>query len=277
MKKLLYIILVTPIILSANQSKDLSNDKENSENKDSTVEKFSPVQYPFGVGFAGIFSPNPYKDTDPTILPVPVISYKGEDLTLNGPYASYRFFHTNNTASKVQLFLYPEVFKADKSNDPQLRLLDNRNYLFMLGLSQSFKSTYGDINLGANIDVTTKTNGYLLSAEYGKKLFLPVSSKFLFFITPSLGVTYSSEQITNYFYGISASEATRSGLPEYSTNGALSPYLGVNMLINFSKHWNLFVATRLNRLPDQIYDSPMVSQRYIFTTVLSLTYNFSFT
>ncbi len=277
MKKLLYIILVTPIILSANQSKNLSNDKENSENKDSTVEKFSPVQYPFGIGFTGIFSPNPYKDTNPTILPVPVISYKGEDLTLNGPYASYRFFHTNNTASKVQLFLYPEVFKADKSNDHQLRLLDNRNYLFMLGLSQSFKSTYGDINLGANIDVTTKTNGYLLSAEYSKKLFLPVSSKFLFFITPSLGVNYSSEQITNYFYGISASEATRSGLPEYSTNGALSPYLGVNMLINFSERWNLFVATRLNRLPDQIYDSPMVSQRYIFTTVLSLTYNFSFT
>ncbi|MDA0911709.1 MAG: MipA/OmpV family protein [Proteobacteria bacterium] len=277
MKHLLYIILATPIILSANQSKDLSNDKENSENKDGTVEKFSPVQYPFGIGFAGIFSPNPYKDTDPTILPVPVISYKGEDLTLNGPYASYRFFHTNNTASKVQLFLYPEVFKADKSNDPQLRLLDNRNYLFMLGLSQSFKSTHGDINFSANIDVTTKTNGYLLSAEYSKKFFLPASSKFLFFITPSLGVTYSSQQITNYFYGISTSEAIRSGLPEYNTSGALSPYLGANMLINFSKRWNLFVATRLNRLPDQIYDSPMVSQRYIFTTVLSLTYNFSFT
>lgn len=55
MKQLLYIILATPIILSANQPKDICNDTENSENKDNTVEKFNPVQYPFGVGFAAWF------------------------------------------------------------------------------------------------------------------------------------------------------------------------------------------------------------------------------
>jgi len=277
MKNLLYIILIIPITIQANKSSDLSYNKENFNNKDKTVENFIPVKYPFGVGVAGIFSPNPYKDTEPTRITVPVISYKGDALILNGPYASYSFIHKNNASSKVQLFLYPEVFKADKSNSHQLRLLDNRNYLFMIGLSQSFKSTYGDINIGENIDITTKTNSYLLNAEFRKKIILPISSKFLFFITPSLGVNYSSQQITNYFYGISTSEATRSNLPEYDTGNALSPYIRANMLINFSKHWNIFVTSKLNLLPDQIYDSPMVSQRYIFTTVLSLTYNFNFT
>ena len=275
MKKLCYIILAIPVILVANPSNTLPDRKTDAKKANISVEKFNPEQYPFGIGFAGIFSPNPYKETDPTILPVPVISYKGEDLTLNGPYVSYRFFHTQHSASAVQLFLYPEVFKADKSNDPELRQLDNRNYLFMLGLNQSFENRYGAISLGANFDITTRTNGYLLSAEYNKKFFLPVSQRFLFFVTPSLGATYSSQKITNYFYGISTSEASRSGLPEYNTSGALSPYLGLNILINVSKRWNIFAATRLNRLPDQIYDSPMVSQRYIFTTVLSFTYNFN--
>ncbi|WP_192484352.1 MULTISPECIES: MipA/OmpV family protein [Cysteiniphilum] len=236
---------------------------------------FKPEAYPFGIGFGGIFSPNPYKNTSPTILPIPVISYQGEDLSINGPYIAYRFLNTKHTKTQAQLFLYPETFRASQSDDPQLQQLDNRNYLVMLGLTQGFKSTYGNLAFAANIDVTTRTNGYLLSAEYSKRLILPVNTNLIFFVTPSTGLSYSSKEITDYYYGITAPESQKSGLPQYTTNGTLSPYIGLMTAVNFSKHWNIFIATRLNRLSNEIYNSPMVSNQYIFTTVVSFTYNFA--
>ncbi|WP_440616111.1 MipA/OmpV family protein [Cysteiniphilum sp. 6C5] len=259
-----------------NNTKTISSaDNNKTKQVHNKYKAFKPEAYPFGIGFGGIFSPNPYKNTSPTILPIPVISYQGEDLSINGPYIAYRFLNTKHTKTQAQLFLYPETFRANQSDDPQLQQLDNRNYLVMLGLTQGFKSTYGDLAFAANIDVTTRTNGYLLSAEYRKRLILPVNKNLLFFVTPSIGLSYSSKEITDYYYGITASQSQRSGLPQYTTNGALSPYVGLMTAVNFSKHWNLFIATRLNRLSNEIYNSPMVSNQYIFTTVVSFTYNFA--
>ena len=76
-------------------------------------------------------------------------------------------------STKAQLFLYPQTFRAIKSDDAQLKKLDNRNYLFMLGVKQTFKSRYGNVDFAVNIDITTRTNGYLLSTEYSKRVVFP--------------------------------------------------------------------------------------------------------
>ena len=277
MKKTVTIVLLAITGLCNGQSNQpIQQTSAKTVTSENNTKQFKPEKYPFGIGFAGIFSPNPYKDTSPTVLPVPVITFQGENLTINGPYATYRFFNTKNMSTKAQLFLYPQTFRAIKSDDAQLKKLDNRNYLFMLGVKQTFKSRYGNVDFAVNIDITTRTNGYLLSTEYSKRVVFPISEQVLWFITPSLGLTYSSQKIVNYYYGVTRSESLISGIPGYNTRGAIDPYIGLTSLFNISQHWNIFVAARLSRLSNEIYHSPMVSQRYIITSFLSVTDNFDF-
>lgn len=249
-----------------------STDTESQTNTPPST--FNPNPYPWGIGFGGIFAPNPYIDSGSNQLFIPVISYRGEDFTLYGPYASYNFFKQDRFTTSIQAFLYPETFKNKDTNNPQLRLLNNRNYIVMAGLKQQYDSDYGSIFVAGNVDITGQSNGYMLTLNYAKRLMFFIPTNHFFSATPSIGLDYSSHHLTDYYYGISPSESTLSGLSAYSPSGALSPYIGLSLLYSYKQRWNVMLSTRMNRLPDEITNSPMVGKRLIFTSVATLTYGF---
>lgn len=234
---------------------------------------FNPNPYPWGIGFGGIFAPNPYIDSKASQLFIPVISYQGQDFSLYGPYANYRFLRVNNFTTSIQAFLYPETFKNKDTSNPQLSQLNNRNYIVMAGIKQQYDTDYGNISVSGNIDITGQSNGYMLNLNYAKRFMFFVPNHLLS-LTPSLGLDYSSYHLTDYYYGINQSESIASGLPQYSPGGALSPYIGLSMLYSYKQRWNVMITTRMNRLADEITNSPMVGKRVIFTSVATLTYGF---
>jgi len=230
--------------------------------------------YPWGVGFGAIFSPNPYVDTRGNILPIPIITYQGEDLTFLGPYLNYRFFRKGIAVTSAQIFLYPARFTASESNNPNIQKLNDRNFIVLAGIKQEFLTDYVNIGGAVNFDITGQTNGYLVTLSAKKPFFIKFNSNYFIF-TPSIGIQYSSEHLTNYFYGISTGESQNSGLDQYAVPAALSPFVGLTAIYSFNLKWNVAVSTKVNRLDNNIIKSPMVSSQYVFTTFVSLTYNFS--
>ena len=231
------------------------------------------MERPWRIGAGAIFSPNPYKNSSPTILPIPVIGYQGDRLSVFGPFASYKVFKTKVAQTAIQVFLYPQIFKADQSDDQALQKLDNRGYIAMVGINQRINSPYGSLALSANVDVTTRSNGYMATLDYEKRFFY-IHQRHLWTITPSLGIQYSSYQLTDYYYGISHAESLRSGLKQYSPGGAFSPYLGLALIYSYSQRWSVMLSNRMSRLSNHVVDSPMVSERTIITSVFSLSYSF---
>ncbi|WHN66259.1 MipA/OmpV family protein [Cysteiniphilum sp. QT6929] len=261
-------LMVNDVEISERSQDVTSNTKEVI-----SLQQQNKKAYQWGIGFGAIFSPNPYKDTNYTILPIPVISYLGEDLTIYGPYVSYKLYKSDFTVTEAQLFLYPEQFKAKDSNDSQMQRLDNRNYIVMAGFKQRFISAYGDINVGLNFDITGQSNGYMGVIEYEKR-FVFIKGQHLFSLKPSIGLQYSSKQLTDYYYGISYDESVRSGLAQYTPSDEVSPYLGLAIVYSYGRRWNLSLTSRVNRLSDSVSDSPMISNQYVLTSSIALSYSF---
>jgi len=137
----------TPI-KKANETHLEQNSGKSVQNKASSVttkkkpNKFVPPKrfvppYPWGIGVGAIFSPNPYLDTSSNILPIPVITYTGKDLTFAGPYINYRFFRKGIAVTSVQAFLYPARFKDSDSSNAQIKQLNNRNFTVMAALNKN--------------------------------------------------------------------------------------------------------------------------------------------
>lgn len=270
MTRWLFIVILIPLI-ECGYSEPKSKHTEVSQNP---LPKTKKHTNPWSLGVGAIFAANPYKDTDQTILPLPIIRYRGENLTWNGPSASYKFVEQSWSQTRIKAFLYPQDFESANTDNARLSQLNDRHYLFMLGLEQRFTTYYGDIQLGISGDVTGQTNGYRLNTKYSQRFTMPLTEKLIVFTTPAIGISYTSYRITDHFYGISTSESNRSGLNTYTPGGAVSPYVSVRFVINVSENWNIFSSTQLNHLPDKLYDSPMIGKRYTFTTIVSLTYDF---
>jgi outer membrane protein len=285
-KNILFLVFIsfTTLVFAATKTENTNNTKSvetintNDTSNDKNKKPFKIPKrfispYPWGVGVGAIFSPNPYVDSRDNILPIPVITYQGKDLTLLGPYVNYRFFRYDNFVTSAQVFLYPARFRASESNDPQIQKLNNRNFIVMAGIKQEWLTDYVNLGIDFNFDITGQTNGYTVVGSARKPLFLKFGENYFIF-TPSIGVQFSSEQITDYYYGISSSESQNSGLPAYNAPAAFSPFVGLTAIYSYSLRWNVAISTRLNRLDNNIMKSPMVDQQYVFTTFLSLTYNF---
>ncbi|WP_192483921.1 MULTISPECIES: MipA/OmpV family protein [Cysteiniphilum] len=259
-------------LLSKDTSKIQKEQKEQKQ-KQKQKQKHFNIQHPWSIGVASIFTPNPYKATDDNILAFPMIAYKGEDLTILGPYIAYRLIGNRMFSFSVDGFLYPQKFDASKSTDPQLQKLNDRNYMFMGGFSSRFNSAYGSLQLGLNLDLTAGTHGLMANMQYTKPFILQ-SDKHQLIISPGGGVQWTQNKILDYFYGISASESALSGLQEYSPGSAFSPYLSLSLMYRYNKRWGITSVFRLNQLASTVQDSPMVGQSYVLTSAISFTYSF---
>ncbi|WHN65300.1 MipA/OmpV family protein [Cysteiniphilum sp. QT6929] len=237
-----------------------------------------PIQYQdnkklWAVGVGSLFSPNPYKATKDSYLFFPMINYKGEDLSIVGPYIGYKVIKNKFASLSVEGFLYPQTFDPANSDNTQLSQLNKRHYMFMGGISGQITTPYGRLQLGLNTDLTVGTHGWIANVHYTKPLIFE-HGKHDFVIIPGAGVMWTQDKILDYYYGVSASESLTSGLPEYTVKSAFSPYISLSLIYRYNKNWSVGSAFQINQLSTTVKHSPMVGEWYVFTSALSLTYSF---
>ena len=77
-------------------------------------------------------------------------------------------------------------------------------------------------------------------------------------ITPMIGVTWSSSNFNDYYYGISAAESARSGLEEYEADSSVTPYARMVFDYSFNDHLSIWLEGSVRHLGSEVKDSPMV-------------------
>lgn len=93
------------------------------------------------------------------------------------------------------------------------------------------------------------------------------------FLTPSVSVQWSDDNITNYLYGVSADEA----LPTravYEADDSFKATTSLTGVYRLSDKFTLVGSSGLTWHDDNIVDSPIVDQRVIFSTFIAIGYNF---
>ncbi len=154
------------------------------------------------------------------------------------------------------------------TNTPALRGLDRRETSIPLGIGTLQETALGGFMFNAFHDVR-QSKGNWLEAIYAGKLDLPQVTLY-----PLLGLEYQSKEYVRYYYGISAQEATTSQYAAYQPSGARNHFIGLIGDIRLSDEYHLNCYVRRKWMGDSIQHSPIVSQSYMDTGYIALSYRF---
>ncbi|MGA7436614.1 MAG: MipA/OmpV family protein [Luteibacter sp.] len=221
-----------------------------------------------GMGVAWV--PSPYRAYDNKALPLPMASYEGQRFFLRGPSFGARLWNSSSSELAVALSPIGNRFQHKDSRDPQLKQLNNRDISAQIGLQWQTRGTWGRLALAAQKEVTGHGGGHAFDANYSYAM--PFGKAVV--ITPMVGVAYTSSALNDYYYGITAKEAQRSGLPEYRSGSSTAPYAGASAMIRLGSRWSAVGNIRYSRLADAITDSPMVRGSTTVGYSVALLYTF---
>jgi MipA family protein len=154
------------------------------------------------------------------------------------------------------------------TNTSSLQGLRKRDTSIPVGVGTFQVTPLGAFFINAFHDVR-QSNGNWFEVIYGGELDLP---KVTFY--PLVGAEYQSKEYVRYYYGISAQEAGNSQYAVYQPAGAFNELIGLIVDIRLTDEYRLICNMRRKWLGDAIHLSPIVSQRYLDTDYLSLSYRF---
>ena len=154
----------------------------------------------------------------------------------------------------------PPPAAAGGSEDPPPPVEVNppdRDYAIELGVESLLDGDWGAAELRAFHDVSGTHGGYELSAHYSRRWTVGRLS-----IAPTLGFSYKSAQMNNYYWGVHADEAT-DALPEYHAGAGVNFEGGLVTNYYLTRHLRFALSVNYERLADEIAASPLAEDDYV--------------
>lgn len=223
----------------------------------------------FSLGVGGAVGTAPYKKYDTQWAPLPLVSYEGEYAYIRGFSAGVKLLNLEFLEVSVFAGYDHTSFDSSDSSDDRLRRLKNRHSSAVTGLEARLLTPYGMLHASAAGDVLGHSNGftgsvgYMQSVEFGPLEFIP-----------AFGAYWSSSKYNDYYYGVSGSEARKSGLDTYDAGAGFSPYVGLTVDYSITEQWEVFCRGEIVFLNSAVKDSPMVGKSHTQNLTFGIAYNF---
>jgi MipA family protein len=155
----------------------------------------------------------------------------------------------------------------DFSQPVELKVPD-RDYAVELGLEMLLDGEWGDATLRAFHDVSATHEGYEISADYSYRWI-----RGRFSIAPSVGVSYKSAALSDYYWGVHADEVLPT-LQGYQVEGGVGWEAGLRASYYFTKSMRLALSANYERLQDSVADSPIVAEPDVIGYFAGLAWQF---
>lgn len=223
----------------------------------------------FSVGAGVGVLETPYKDYDRDVVPVPVITYEGDDFWFRGLGGGYYLWSDESDKLSITAYYSPFEFKPKDSDNWQLRRLDKRKATLMAGLSYVHNTQYGFLRTSLAGDTLDNSNGISWDLAW---LYRYTNGGLT--LTPGIGLEWSSENMNEYYYGVSGKESRRSGLDRYDPDSDWSPYLELSASYKLTDAWSVYGVGRYTHLSSEVKDSPMVDKSWAGALSAGVTYSF---
>ena len=222
------------------------------------LQKLFPDGASLGVGM--LVSKGILRGEDARTYVVPTVGYIGERVFIAGISGGVHLVNRNGFALDALLSIRLDGWDADDLSASELAevgidrnlLVDRKNELDA-GFAASYTSTkWGKLSLTTKADVTNASGGYEVALLYQAAL-----DRWGGALVPSIGVSYWSDDLSNYYYGTLPKEVA-AGVTSYQPGSAIVPNLGVTFLRTMPKNWLFFGGVQYQWLGDDILDSPLV-------------------
>jgi MipA family protein len=143
-----------------------------------------------------------------------------------------------------------------------------RDYAVEAGVEVLFAGDWGNATLHAFHDASDTHDGYEVSADYSRRWTFGRLS-----ISPSVGATYKSARLSDYYWGVHADEAS-TVLAPYQAEGGLGWEAGLRTSYYLTKNIKLAVSANYERLQWSIAQSPLVERDYVLGYFAGLGWQF---
>ncbi len=88
----------------------------------------------------------------------------------------------------------------------------------------------------------------------------------------SLGAVWQSEEVVNYYYGVTPPEADARGT--YTADAAISGIARLDWNYELTERWDLRFLASYRQLPDEIAESPLINDNKVITVFVGGVYHF---
>ena len=157
---------------------------------------------------------------------------------------------------------------TERGDSKLLKDMKDLDMAITANVGLSYSQEWGKISFTAAHDISNKHDGYNLGAEYSYRYVVGD-----WFVEPSVAVTYASEEIVNYYYGVSKSEVTVAR-PLYQGSEAVNLELGLAAGYVINKNNLIMAFAKIKYFDDEINDSPIVDDNK--SVGFGLAYRYSF-
>ncbi len=219
-----------------------------------------------GLGFGVGVGNSVYKGDDTRIVPFPLVYYNYGNFYLSGKRAGYNII--TDGAFELGIIAQWRTDGYDSDDSRYLDGMDDRDMSIDGGVSASYKDGWAKTTLSYVTDLLSKHDGQELVLSYGKRFS---SGKFSF--TPSVGIAYKTDNLTDYYYGVLAKEATPTRA-EYKGDEVIDPFISMQTRYDFENNWSVIGTVSYEMLGSGITDSPIVDDDYQVMVMVGMMYSF---
>lgn len=100
---------------------------------------------------------------------------------------------------------------------------------------------------------------------------LPIGS---FPLRLSAGVTWQSDELAAYTYGVSAADAAASSFPQYDPGEIIIPHISMGTAIPINDRARVLANVHAEFLPDEVSDSPIIDEKVSIGAFIGISYSF---
>ncbi|ETX10923.1 hypothetical protein MUS1_13165 [Marinomonas ushuaiensis DSM 15871] len=159
------------------------------------------------------------------------------------------------------------MFDPDDSDNSNIQLLNDRDDSAMAFASYRF----GPITAKLAQDISGVHNGYLGQLSLGFPI--PIAT---WRVIPSIRYQYISGQMSNYMFGVSQSESTKTGgtISSYDAPATSRTSYGFVAFHSISKNISTMVSIRQTQYDSSIKQSPIVDNDTVNSALIGIFYKF---
>jgi len=224
----------------------------------------------FMAGAGAVISFNPHKGIGTEVRGIPFFFYQKDKLALYGPMINYSLLKDSVWEARALVRMRFEGYEEDDSR--YLRGMDDREWTLELGGSLSRTLGEGRVTADATADVLNEHKGHQVRLSYNYDFRGPANIRDLL-VTPSVGVTYRSRQLNDYYYGVRSDEAI-AGRPQYNVGDSVGLLTALRMNYRLNERWSVMAMGSVQWLGSEITDSPIVEKDYRASLLLGVMCRF---
>ncbi len=257
LKKIFYILIVTLAVDSTLGQN--ATDANTADSRDI-----------FMAGVGAVITRNPHKGIGTESRGIPIFFYRKDKLSIYGPMVNYSLLKNADWEVRGVARMRFEGYEDEDSK--YLRGMNDREWTMELGGSLSRTLGEGRVTADITADVLNEHKGHEVTLSYNYDFRAAANIRNLL-ATPSIGVTYRSSRLNDYYYGVRSSEALP-GRPQYNVGDSTGLMTALRLNYRLNEKWSVMGMASVEWLGSEITDSPIVEKHYVASFLLGIMRRF---